>query len=233
MSAEATEPARSAPGDPESRGLRLVAVLLVLTVVSGLIDAVSYLGLGHVFTANMTGNVVVLGFAAAGAPGFSVSHTLTSLVSFVAGAVAGGRVAGRLGGGSRRRWARITLAVEAVLLGASSAVAFAAPDATVTVYTLIAVTAFAMGLRNATVRRLGVPDLTTTVLTMTLTGLAADSRAAGGTGRNSPRRSAAVVAMAVGALLGAWLVVHHGLAIPLLVTAVTVAALAVSASGRE
>ncbi|WP_327694514.1 YoaK family protein [Streptomyces sp. NBC_00459] len=237
MSAEATEPTQpqpsSPPYDPESRGLRLVAVLLVLTVVSGLIDAVSYLGLGHVFTANMTGNVVVLGFAAAGAPGFSVPHTLVSLSAFVVGAVAGGRVAGRLGGGSRRRWARVTLAVEAVFLGASSAVAFAAPDATVTVYTLIAVTAFAMGLRNATVRRLGVPDLTTTVLTMTLTGLAADSRAAGGTGRHSPRRSASVVAMAVGALLGAWLVVHHGLGIPLLVAAVVVAVLAVCTSGRE
>lgn len=105
----------------------------------------------------------------------------------------------------------MTLAVEAVFLGASSAVAFAAPDATATVYTLIAVTAFAMGLRNATVRRLGVPDLTTTVLTMTLTGLAADSRAAGGTGRHSPRRSASVAAMALGALLGAWLFLHHGL----------------------
>ncbi|MDX3453523.1 YoaK family protein [Streptomyces sp. ME02-8801-2C] len=227
MSKEATEP------DSESRGLRLVAVLLVLTVVSGLIDAVSYLGLGHVFTANMTGNVVVLGFAAAGAPGFSVPHTLTSLASFVLGAVAGGRLSRRLGGGSRRRWARITLAVEAVFLGASSVVAFVRPDATATVYTLIAVTAFAMGLRNATVRRLGVPDLTTTVLTMTLTGLAADSRAAGGTGRRSPRRSASVAAMAAGAVLGAWLVVHHGLGIPLLVAAVAVAALAVSASGRE
>ncbi|WP_329277607.1 YoaK family protein [Streptomyces sp. NBC_01451] len=233
MSTEATGPGRPSSRDPESRGLRLVAVLLVLTVVSGLIDAVSYLGLGHVFTANMTGNVVVLGFAAAGAPGFSVPHTLVSLGSFLVGAVAGGRVAGRLGGGSRRRWARVTLAVEALFLGVSSAVAFAAPDATATVYTLIAVTAFAMGLRNATVRRLGVPDLTTTVLTMTLTGLAADSRAAGGTGRHSPRRSASVAAMAVGALLGAWLVVRHGLGIPLLVAAVVVAVLAVSTSGRE
>ncbi|GAA3851353.1 YoaK family protein [Streptomyces lacrimifluminis] len=228
MNTEATE-----PYDPETRGLRLVAVLLVLTVVSGLIDAVSYLGLGHVFTANMTGNVVVLGFAAAGAPGFSVPHTLVSLSSFVVGAMAGGRVARRLGDGSRRRWARVTLAAEAVFLGASSAVAFAAPDATATVYTLIAVTAFAMGLRNATVRRLGVPDLTTTVLTMTLTGLAADSRAAGGTGGRSPRRSASVAAMALGALLGAWLVVRHGLGIPLLVAAVVVAVLALSTSGRE
>ncbi|MFK4105371.1 YoaK family protein [Streptomyces sp. NPDC019531] len=220
-------------GDPEARGLRLVAVLLGLTVVSGLIDAVSYLGLEHVFTANMTGNVVVLGFAAAGAPGFSVSHTLTSLASFVVGAVAGGRGAVRLGGGSRRTWARLTLTAEAVLLGVSAVVAFAAPGATATAYTLIAVTAFAMGLRNATVRRLGIPDLTTTVLTMTLTGLAADSRAGGGPGTRSPRRTASVIAMVAGAGLGAWLVLHHGLGIPLAIAAGLVAVLAVTASGRE
>jgi uncharacterized membrane protein YoaK (UPF0700 family) len=219
--------------DPEARGLRLVAVLLGLTVVSGLIDAVSYLGLEHVFTANMTGNVVVLGFAAAGAPGFSVPHTLTSLASFVVGAIAGGRVAVRLGGGSRRTWARLTLAAEAVLLGVSAVVAFAAPGATATVYTLIAVTAFAMGLRNATVRKLGVPDLTTTVLTMTLTGLAADSRAGGGPATRSPRRTASVIAMVAGAALGAWLVLHHGLGIPLAIAAGLVAVLAVTASGRE
>lgn len=219
--------------DPEARGLRLVAVLLGLTVVSGLIDAVSYLGLEHVFTANMTGNVVVLGFAAAGAPGFSVAHTLTSLGSFVVGAMAGGRVAVRLGSGSRRAWARRTLAAEALLLGISAVVAFTAPGARVTTYTLIAVTAFAMGLRNATVRRLGVPDLTTTVLTMTLTGLAADSRAGGGPGTRSPRRTASVVAMVAGAGIGAWLVLHHGLAIPLAIAAGLVALLAVTASGRE
>ncbi|MFC8671219.1 YoaK family protein [Streptomyces griseorubiginosus] len=219
--------------DPEARGLRLVPVLLGLTVVSGLIDAVSYLGLEHVFTANMTGNVVVLGFAAAGAPGFSVAHTLTSLGSFVVGAMAGGRVAVRLGSGSRRTWARLTLAAEAFLLGVSAVVAFSAPGATATAYTLIAVTAFAMGLRNATVRRLGIPDLTTTVLTMTLTGLAADSRAGGGPGTRSPRRTASVVAMVVGAGAGAWLVLHHGLALPLAIAAGLVAVLAVAASGRE
>ncbi len=142
------------PIDPESRGLRLVPTLLSLTVVSGLIDAVSYLGLGHVFTANMTGNVVVLGFAAAGAPGFSVPHTLTSLCCFVAGAATGGRTSVRLGAGPRRTWARATFAAEALLTAACAAVAFAAPHATATTYTVIAVTAFAMGLRNATVRRL-------------------------------------------------------------------------------
>ncbi|MGY6018678.1 YoaK family protein [Streptomyces spinosirectus] len=232
MAQQSTDPQPADP-DRESRGLRLVAVLLGLTVVSGLIDAVSYLGLGHVFTANMTGNVVVLGFAAAGAPGFSVPHTATSLVCFLLGAVAGGRVGRWRGEGSRRTWARLVLAAEAILVGASAAVAFAAPHATATVYALIALTAFAMGLRNATVRRLGVADLTTTVLTMTLTGLAADSRAGGGSGGRSPRRSASVVAMAAGAGLGAWLVLHHGLGIPLLVAAGAAGLLAAVSSGRE
>ncbi|MEU8984699.1 YoaK family protein [Streptomyces sp. NPDC048309] len=234
MSAEHAKGPEPRPYDREARGLHLVTVLLGLTVVSGLIDAVSYLGLGHVFTANMTGNVVVLGFAAAGAPGFSVPHTLTSLGCFLVGAVAGGRVAVRYGGGSRRAWARGTLAAEAVLVGVSAAVAFAAPGATVTKYALIALTAFAMGLRNATVRKLGVPDLTTTVLTMTLTGLASDSRlAGGGTHPRSPRRTASVFAMLAGALIGAWLVIHHGLAIPLLIAAAMTGVFSVTASGRE
>ncbi|MFJ1805323.1 MULTISPECIES: YoaK family protein [unclassified Streptomyces] len=225
-----TEPTK----DAEARGVPLVPVLLTLTVVSGLIDAVSYLGLGHVFTANMTGNVVVLGFAAAGAPGFSIPHTATSLGCFLVGAVVGGRVSLGLGAGSRRRWTRTTLAAEAVLVGVSAAVAFAAPDdAPVTIYSVIALTAFAMGLRNATVRKLGVADLTTTVLTMTLTGLASDSRAAGGAGPHSPRRTASVIAMVVGAALGAWLVLRYGIAVPLLVGAVVVGALAMTASGRE
>ncbi|MER5468565.1 YoaK family protein [Streptomyces sp. NPDC002685] len=221
------------PRDPESRGLPLTPALLALTMVSGLIDAVSYLGLGHVFTANMTGNVVVLGFAAAGAPGFSVPHTLTSLCCFLVGAVTGGRIAARFGKGSRRSWARGTFAAEAVLTGACAAVAFAAPGATATAYTLIAVTALAMGLRNATVRKLGVADLTTTVLTMTLTGLAADSRLGGGADHHYPRRIGSVVAMLAGALLGAWLVLHHGLGIPLLIAALVAAALAATVSGRE
>ncbi len=67
-------------------GRLLLATLLALTVTSGLVDAVSYLGLGHVFTANMTGNVVLLGFAAAGASGFSATACLTSLGAFLAGA---------------------------------------------------------------------------------------------------------------------------------------------------
>ena len=227
----ATEPP---PPDPEARGVRLVPALLVLTAVSGLIDAVSFLGIGHLFTANMTGNVVVLGFAAAGAPGFSVPHSTASLASFLAGAVAGGRVVHHAGRGSRRRWARLTLAVEAVLLAAAAAVAFAAPDrAPGTLYPVIVLTAVALGMRTATVRKLGVADLPTTVLTMTLTGLASDSHAGGGTGIRSARRTAAVASLFAGAVLGAWLVLHHGLGPPLLLAAATSGVLAVVTSGKD
>ncbi|MEU0965134.1 YoaK family protein [Streptomyces sp. NPDC005917] len=220
--------------DPETRGVRMVIVLLSLTLVSGLIDAASYLGLGHVFTANMTGNVVVLGFAAAGAPGFSVPHSATSLAAYLLGATLGGRVAARFGTGSRRRWMRVTLAAEAVLLAVSAVLAFARPGGTATTYTLIALTAFAMGLRNANVRKLGVPDLTaTTVLTTTLTGLVSESRLGDATNPRSPRRAAAVLALIAGAVLGAWLVLHQGLGIPLLIAAAVSGVLAVVASGRE
>jgi uncharacterized membrane protein YoaK (UPF0700 family) len=220
--------------EPGARGLRLVPALLMMTVVSGLIDAISYLGLGHVFTANMTGNVVVLGFAAAGTPGFSTPLCAVSLGSFLLGAMAGGRTERLFDGRSRRTWTRVTFAVEAALVGAASAVAFTAPDSIGRVYALVVLTAFAMGLRNATVRKLGVRDLTTTtVLTTTLTGLASDSRAGGGSGSRSPRRAASAVSLLAGAAFGGWLMIHQGLPVALLAAALTTGVLAVTVSERE
>ena len=70
--------------------------LAALTVTGGFLDAVSYLGLGHVFTANMTGNIVLVGFAAAGTPGFSVLASLCALAFFVAGAILAGRLDRRI-----------------------------------------------------------------------------------------------------------------------------------------
>lgn len=201
----------------------VLGTLLMLTLISGLVDAVSYLGLGRVFTANMTGNVVVLGFAAAGAPGFSVLATLTSLGAFLLGALAAGLLARRVT--ARSLLLSIAMGIEAVLGGVAAAVAYLS----VTVasgpgrYTVIAVLAFAMGVRNATVRRLAVPDLTTTVLTMTLTGLAADSRLAGGTGEGTTRRALAIAAMLIGAIAGAALFLHHGAGLPLAVSAAAAA----------
>ena len=87
-------------------------------------------------------------------------------------------------------------------------------------YTLVVLLAFAMGLQNATARRLGVPDLTTTVLTLTFTGLAADSHFAGGTNPNIGRRLIATAAMFVGAFVGAVLVFHVGVSAALAVAVV-------------
>lgn len=180
----------------------LPPVLLGLTVVTGLVDAVSYLGLGHVFTANMTGNVVLLAFALAGVHGLSVTRSVTALVAFFAGAVLGGRMAGRMNTGPRHRWTGAAFGVEAVLLLAAAAVALGAPTR---VYPVIVLTGLAMGVRNAMVRKLAVSDLTTTVLTMTITGLAADSTFAGGNNPGWARRTASVLTMFAGAAVGAWL----------------------------
>ena len=204
----------------------LLGTLMVLTVVSGLVDAVSYLGLGHVFTANMTGNVVLLGFAAAGAPGFSIPASLASLGSFLVGAACAGRITLRIE--SRRRWLLTAMAIEGVFAGGAAVVA--ASTSTIGSgwprYSVIILMAFAMGVRNSTIRRLAVPDVTTTVLTMTLTGLAADSTLAGGTNPKVGRRTAAVVAMFLGAIVGAILFLHQGATIPLAVVAVMVLAAA-------
>src|SRR6516164_6763807 len=74
----------------------LARALLVLTFTTGLVDAVSYLGLGRVFTANMTGNVVLLGFGIAGSGGLPVVAPIVSLVSFLVGAGGGGVLVKRM-----------------------------------------------------------------------------------------------------------------------------------------
>src|SRR5919112_1878008 len=108
-----------------SRTIRpaLPLLLLALTAVAGLVDAVSYLGLGHIFTANMTGNVVFLGFAVAGAQGLSVARSFTALVAFLAGAVIGGRLAARMSTGPEHHWTRVAFGGEAALLLVSAVLA--------------------------------------------------------------------------------------------------------------
>ena len=77
-------------------------------------------------------------------------------------------------------------------------------------YGLIVLLALAMGLQNAAARLLAIPDLTTTVLTSTLTGLAADSTLAGGNNPRAGRRLLATGAMLLGAAVGALLVLRFG-----------------------
>ncbi|WP_404366573.1 YoaK family protein [Sphingomonas sp. MMS24-J45] len=197
----------------------LPGLLLFLSATTGLVDAASVLGLGKVFTANMTGNIVFLGFAAAGTPGFAVAPFVVAIATFMLGAV----IAGRLGTAHvdrpLRHWLVRAAIVETALLWIAALIALRLDVARQTpegsVLAVIALTAIAMGFRNATVRQLKVADLTTTVLTMTITGIAADSRLAGGRGGNLGRRVGAIAAIFAGAAVGALLVLHVGLAIPL------------------
>jgi len=200
-----------------SRSIRhpLARTLLVLTFTTGLVDATSYLGLGHVFTANMTGNIVFLGFGIAGSGGLPVVAPLISLGAFLVGAGAGGVLAARLANRHPRHFAW-ALAIEVSLITIAAVLAAAIdirPNAA-SGDAVIALLALAMGVRNATIRRIAVPDLTTTVLTMTLTGLAADSPLFGGTGKGSTRRTAAVLGVLAGAIAGA-LLLKTSLVLPL------------------
>jgi uncharacterized membrane protein YoaK (UPF0700 family) len=196
----------------------LPALLLALTAVTGFVDAVSYLSLGHVFTANMTGNVVFLGFALSSAPDLSVARSGAALAAFAAGALAGGRMVATVATGPRLRWASNGFAIEALLLLFGAAVAAGARDDLLQeparLYALIVLTGTAMGVRNAVVRKLGERDLTTTVLTMTITGIAADSPLAGGNNPGWARRAASVALMFGGAAAGTWLL-RHSLVVPI------------------
>ena len=193
----------------------LSLTLLALTFSTGTVDAVSYLGFGHVFTANMTGNVVLLGFGIAGAGGLPIVAPIVSLAAFLVGSGVGGVMARRLADRHPTHVAS-ALGVETALLVCATVVAAAADPhpGTFGADATIALMAAAMGIRNATVRRLAVPDLTTTVLTMTLTALAAESTIAGGSGKGSLRRTSAVVAMLAGAVAGA-LMLRTGPVLPL------------------
>jgi len=204
-----------------SRDGPLAPLLLGMTLVTGLVDAFSYLELGHVFVANMTGNVVFLGFAVAGAPGFSIGASLAALASFWFGAVIGGRVGAHFAE-HRGRLLNAAACVQACLL-AAAVILDALGGSSMTAgfrYPLIVVLAVAMGTQNAAARRLAVPDLTTTVLTLTITGIAADSALGGGTGSRAARRLAAVAAMLVGGIIGAACVIHVRRVYPLILALV-------------
>ena len=203
-----SQPAGTRAG-PKPQG-PLPPLLLALTVVTGVVDAVSILRLGRVFVANMTGNVVFSGFALVGAPGFSLSASLAALAGFLVGAMGGGALAGRLGQ-DRGLLLRAGAAAELVLVAGSLALTAALPGAAAR-DGIAALLALAMGIQNAMARRLAVPDLTTTVLTMTLTGIAADVRAQGHGLAVLRRRILAVLAMFAGAVGGALLVLHVGTA---------------------
>jgi uncharacterized membrane protein YoaK (UPF0700 family) len=183
-----------------------VAGLLLLTLATGIVDAVSVLELGHVFVANMTGNIIFLGFWLAPRTVVDMTAALVAFVSFVTGAALGGRLARHLGR-EIRRWLAITLSVEVVMLATLSILAGSGvldyhDD---TKLFLIAGLAVTFGIQNSTARQFGIQELSTTVLTTTISGIGFDSRLAGGTGERAGLRYSVVLTMCAGAGIGATL----------------------------
>jgi uncharacterized membrane protein YoaK (UPF0700 family) len=192
---------------PSPQGRRwTVTCLLGLTVVTGLVDSVSYLRLGHVFVANMTGNVVFLGFSVDQHSGLSPVASIIAIGGFLVGALAGGRMAALLSV-RPHRWLASAIGIEASLLAIVAILTAAGvlPLSGRGDYATIVVLALALGLQNSTARHFAVPDMTTTVLSLTLTGLASDSALVGGAGSRPHRRLGSVAAMLAGAAIGAGL----------------------------
>jgi uncharacterized membrane protein YoaK (UPF0700 family) len=190
---------------------RVLRALIVLTFTAGLVDAVAFLALEHVFAANMTGNLVVLGFAIAGAPDLQVGGPLLALATFLGGAAIFAWI--DHSNETRHQMLGRMVRIEAVATAAAMLVAIGfdpGDDARRLIIT--ALLAGAMGIRNATIRRVAIPELRTTVLTLSIAGFAADE-AVGGRQRFGDRlRFAGIVAMLVGAIISALLVLNASVA---------------------
>jgi uncharacterized membrane protein YoaK (UPF0700 family) len=186
----------------------LIVGIYVITCICGMLDAVCYLGLGQVFAEIMTGNLVYLVFSI----GTLGTHTynpaipyVIALACFATGALLGGRLVRLPGSWSDRR---IGFAVEWVaLLAAVIATMVMHPQYHGNArFVVIGILSFGMGIQNAEVRKWGVPNLATNVMTLTLTALIADSALAGGNNRHAGRRAASLTIFAVSAGFGAFLV---------------------------
>ncbi|ORA82470.1 DUF1275 domain-containing protein [Mycobacterium malmoense] len=181
-----------------------VVALLLLTFATGLADSISILVLGHVFVANMTGNVIFLGFWLAPRTSIDLTAVVMALPTFVGATILGGRLT-RYFGERTRRWLTTVFGIEIALLTGLSILAGMGvlrydDDTKLIVIGILAVT---FGLQHSTARQFGIQELTTTVLTSTIVGLGVDSRLAGGTGTREKLRASVVFTMCAGALVGA------------------------------
>jgi uncharacterized membrane protein YoaK (UPF0700 family) len=211
---------------------RLIPLLLLLTCVSGLVDAASYLRLGHVFVANMTGNIVFIGFALAGATGLSLPNSAVAVGSFLIGAFTAARLARRLNRGYLALL-RLTTAAQCLIVALAIAIGLAfQPSNAIVAYVIVGLLAAAMGVQSATTSRLGIPGLNSTVvLTTMLSNLAAESQLAGGPGAGNGRRVLAIAFMLAGALVGAALTLRTVWLAPLVVAALLLGGVSAAAGG--
>ncbi len=185
-------------------------LMMALTLVTGVVDAVGYLGLDHVFTGNMTGNVVILAMALAGAANLPTLGPLVALGAFLLGAA----VAGSTLQSSPKGWnRRVTLLLTAgcIALTGTAAISLIVEDVGRQSIGVIvaAVIAMHMGSQALIARHLGVRDMTTVVITSTMTSLAGESLVGKQRPRLLNRRLGAVLAMFAGAVIGVLLLQIH------------------------
>ena len=186
-----------------------LGLMLALTFTTGIVDAVGYLGLDRVFTGNMTGNVVILGMALVGGTGLPVAGPLIALFAFMAGATVGGRVLR----GDEHAWTPrhtwLFAAVGLMILAAAVPAILVDSISHPLQYATTAALGLAMGCQAATARHIAVKDVTTVVVTSTITGLASDSVLGKGSGQPWKRRAGAIVLIGLGAVAGAGLLKIH------------------------
>jgi uncharacterized membrane protein YoaK (UPF0700 family) len=230
-------------------------MLLVLTFSAGSVDAISYLGLGHVFTAMMTGNIVLLGLALAQGEVLAALRSIVALLGFAVGVFVGAIIAERES--QLPEWpAAVTgaLAFETVLLGIFAGISWVIGTHSGVIYVLIILLALAMGIQSAAVRRLGVPGIATTYITGTLTSLmvdllgwlrsvAAQLPAARSSEKNSVGRipwdqrvgllAAVIILYCFGALAGGILQVHSSSALASLLPLAAILLVVVNALMRQ
>ena len=185
-------------------GHHFVTGLLLLTASTGCIDAVSYLALDKVFTGNMTGNVLFIGFSLVGAGTAPILNYAIALGGFALGSMIGGRIVGQSAKKGLPTASRAILIAGAALI-VGSAIYWLIVDtlSNPALLTITAILSLVMGAQVSAVKPVGNSDVTTIVVTNTLANLARDSRLAGGTGRNWFPRLAAIIAMGIGAAIGA------------------------------
>ncbi|MGD9986974.1 YoaK family protein [Pseudonocardia sp.] len=212
-SADRVQPTAVPTGAPARERARIV-LLLSLTFVTGVVDVVSYVGLDHVFVANMTGNVVLLGAVVTAQGSVPIVSVAAAFAAFVLGAAVAGRVSnGREGSGAP---AAILLGASTVLLAGSGALLDVAPLSPLVPAVPMGALALAMGLQGGWARAHAAADLPTVVVTSTLVGLAFQSALGTGEHQRWRRRAAAVTLLVLGGLAGGLLLrVGPGLALGL------------------
>ena len=198
-------------------GHHFVTGLLLLTASTGCIDAVSYLALDRVFTGNMTGNVLFIGFSLVGAGKTPLLNNIIALLGFALGSIVGGRIVGQSAPKGLPRSSRgVLIGGAAIMIGLAIYWLVVHDLSLPALLVVTALLAVVMGAQVSAVKPIGNSDVTTIVVTNTLANLARDSRLAGGTGKNWFPRLAAVIAMGIGAAVGALCVEWAGGAVALL-----------------